>query len=237
MKAEPINPFASNEFDLDHPPRRVVSLVPSLTESLFDLGLGDKLVGVTDYCLYPAESLQALPHLGGTKNPRIAEILDLKPDLVLANQEENTSGTVRVLEQAGVEVWVTFPKTIREFLQVLHNLAAIFNSQPAYQRLDTLDRAVDLLESSREDLPGCRYFCPIWRDEAGAGRDWWMTFNRDTYSSDLLYWIGGVNVFAERIRRYPLEADLGEAPTIPPAHVTHGIQGSHRKKSREQTPS
>jgi iron complex transport system substrate-binding protein len=198
----------SNFITLDFIPRRVVSLVPSLTESLFDLGLGEAVVGITDYCIYPAESLKGLPRLGGTKNPRIAEILALKPDLVLANQEENTPGVVKALERAGEKVWVSFPKTIRDSMQVLHNLAAIFKSSEAYRRLDTLDRAVDLLESGRPDLSTYRYFCPIWRGVTKAGSIWWMTFNRDTYANNLLYWLGGENVFADRVRRFPLEADL-----------------------------
>lgn len=209
MQLEPDKPVAANDFVLNQPPRRVVSLVPSLTESLFDMGLGQALVGVTDYCIYPAEPLKGLAWVGGPKNPRILDILALNPDLVLANQEENTPQVVRALDQAGVQVWVSFPKTVREAMQVLHSLAGVFMSQPAALRLDTLDRAVEMLELSRNDQASIRYFCPIWRSATGKGQDWWMTFNKHTYTSDLLYWLGGENVFAQRARRYPLEADLG----------------------------
>ena len=95
----------------DHAPRRVVSLVPSLTESLFELGVGDTVVGVTDYCIHPAERLAGLPRLGGPKNPDIAAIAALQPDLVLANWEENTRQAVEALER-GVPVWVTLPLSV-----------------------------------------------------------------------------------------------------------------------------
>ena len=200
-----------NGYCLNRPPRRVVSLVPSLTESLFDLGLGETLVGITDYCLYPARPLLGLPHVGGPKNPRAADIIALAPDLILANQEENAPGVVKFLQQAGLQVWISFPKSVRESLQVLYCLADIFRSQAAVLRVDTLDLAVKMLESSRADLPSRRYFCPIWQDRSQSGQRWWMTFNKETYSSDLLYWLGGENVFADRQKRNPLEADLGQA--------------------------
>ena len=79
------------------PPRRMVSLVPSMTESLFDLGLGEHLCAVTDYCIHPVEAVRGLERIGGTKKPNIERILQLQPDLVLANQEENTRQAVEAL--------------------------------------------------------------------------------------------------------------------------------------------
>ena len=74
---------------LDHTPARIVSLVPSLTETLVTLGARGRLVGVTDYCIHPAEAIRDIPRVGGTKNPSITRILELSPDLVIANAEEN----------------------------------------------------------------------------------------------------------------------------------------------------
>ncbi len=79
---------------ISEPPQRVVSLVPSLTESLFDLGLGSNVVGITDYCVNPEQALKDLPRLGGPKNPRIDDILAMEPDLVLANMEENNRQSI-----------------------------------------------------------------------------------------------------------------------------------------------
>jgi ABC-type Fe3+-hydroxamate transport system substrate-binding protein len=191
------------------PPQRVVSLVPSMTESLFELGLGSALVGVTDYCIHPAEAVAGLPHLGGPKNPRVDEILALKPDLVLANWEENTRPTVEALEAAGVAVWVTFPQTVLESLEVLWKLVELFHSHEAGLRLRTLELTLDWAISSVDERRTVRYFCPIWQETTQSGQTWWMTFNRRTYPSDLLLLIGGENAFADRERRYPLRADLG----------------------------
>jgi ABC-type Fe3+-hydroxamate transport system substrate-binding protein len=191
------------------PPQRVVSLVPSMTESLFELGLGAALVGVTDYCAHPAEAVARLPRLGGPKNPRVEEILRLQPDLVLANWEENTRPAVEALEAAGVAVWVTFPRTVLESLDVLWKLAELFRSQEANIRLRTLELTLDWAISAVDERKVVRYFCPIWQEQTQSDQPWWMTFNRQTYPSDLLLLIGGENVFAERERRYPLRADLG----------------------------
>jgi len=199
-----------------HPPKRVVSLVPSLTESMFDLGLGSSVVGITDYCIHPADVVVNLPRLGGPKTPRISDILSLKPDLVLANWEENTRQAVEALETAGLSVWVSFPKTVRESLDVLWTLVGLFHDQVSAARLETLELTLEWATSSVIERTPLRYFCPIWYDQTIDGGEWWMTFNRHTYCHDLLSLLGCQNVFAERERRYPLEADLGLAQSQAP---------------------
>lgn len=98
---------------IDFVPQRVVSLVPSLTESLFELNLGGRVVGVTDYCIYP-ESAKALPKVGGTKNPDLEKIKALQPDLVMLNSEENRREDAEALQAAGIPIWVTQPETVRD---------------------------------------------------------------------------------------------------------------------------
>jgi len=193
------------------PPRQVVSLVPSLTESLFELGMGSSVVGITDFCIYPADSLGGITRLGGPKNPRVADIISLEPDLVLANWEENSRQTVEALEAAGIPVWVTFPKTVRQSVDVLWTLAGIYQSSLAAVRLETLEVALDWAETAVSGKRGIRYFCPIWHGDYSEGVPWWMTFNQDTYCNDILKVVGGDNIFAERLRHYPLSADLGIA--------------------------
>src|SRR5450759_1940486 len=95
-------------FETRHTPQRIVSLVPSWTEVLFAFGAGDRVVGVTDYCIYPAEGIAAKTKIGGTKNPRVDQILSLAPDLVIANIEENSQVDVAALEARGVPVFATF---------------------------------------------------------------------------------------------------------------------------------
>ncbi|MBO9326591.1 MAG: ABC transporter substrate-binding protein, partial [Roseiflexus sp.] len=83
--------------DVKHPPQRIVSLVPSLTEWLFTIGLGARVVAVTDYCIEPAAALAGVPRIRGTKNPDRARIVALQPDLVIADQEENRARDVQAL--------------------------------------------------------------------------------------------------------------------------------------------
>lgn len=200
--------------DTLEPPRRVVSLVPSMTESLFVLGFGDSVVGVTEYCIHPADKVAGLPKLGGTKNPDVSRIASLKPDLVLVNQEENTQAAVEALLAAGLRVWMTFPLTVDQALDDLRALLAIYHTDKPALHINSLQMALDWARAAAVDQPPVRYFCPIWQQ--GEELDmWWMTFNKNTYMDSLLAVFGGQNVFAEREKREPLEADLGRAEGQP----------------------
>jgi ABC-type Fe3+-hydroxamate transport system substrate-binding protein len=182
-------------------PLRIVSLVPSLTEALFALGLGSRVVGVTDYCVHPADGLAGVPRLGGTKNPDCEAIAALAPDLVIANHEENTERAVRRLREAGLDVWVTYPRTVRDGVAVMAELAGL-GAPPdlARRELSRLRTALERAEARVEERAGAapvRCFCPIWRDP-------WMTVGRETYAHDLLRLCGASNPFADRgDRRYP----------------------------------
>lgn len=104
---------------LPHAPRRVVSLVPSVTASLFDLGLGARLVGRTDACVYPAAGVAALPSVGGPIVPDMAAIQALQPDLVIASEDDNGRAVIAALQASGVPVWGTHPRTVRDALNLL----------------------------------------------------------------------------------------------------------------------
>src|SRR6516225_8782084 len=106
-------------------PKRVVSLVPSDTLNVAALGCAGALVGRTDYCELPEDVVAKLPSVGGTKNPRIDDIVALEPDLVLANQEENSRGDLEELAQRGVRVYVAFPRRVVDGLGHLAKLARI----------------------------------------------------------------------------------------------------------------
>jgi ABC-type Fe3+-hydroxamate transport system substrate-binding protein len=176
----------------------VVSLVPSLSEALVWLGLADHLVGVSDWCVHPADALAKLPKLGGTKTPSIARILALAPDLVIANHEENRRRDVERLEAAGVPVWVTYPRSVRDGVALLRELAELGAASGAKPELvDPLEAAVAAAEAARP-ARRTRIFCPIWKTP-------WMSVGGDTYAHDLLVLCGGENVFADRgDRRYPI---------------------------------
>ncbi len=196
---------------VDRPPQRVVSLVPSVTESLFDLTLGNRLIAITDYCVYPSDGVAHLPRIGGTKNPDIERIIELRPDLVIANQEENRKEDVEALQAANIPVWVTFPRTVADAFNLLWNIMDVFDEPVMVPRIRLIEQTMDWvwrISEKRVEDEVCRVFAPIWLDPL-------MTFNGDTYASDLLRICGGVNVFANRERQYPLRADLGQAGSMP----------------------
>ncbi|HET7010605.1 MAG TPA: helical backbone metal receptor [Anaerolineales bacterium] len=192
-------------------PQRVVSLVPSTTESLFDLGAGSSIVGVTDYCPLPAAAETSVPRVGGTKSPDVEAIVALRPDLVVANQEENSQSSVEALEARGMRVWVTFPRTAADAVQILWTLVELFRLPRAAPKVKTLEVTLEWASRAAGSGQAVRVFCPIWAGERGDSSLWWMTFNHETYAHDVLSVAGGINVFAGRPRRYPLEADLGQA--------------------------
>lgn len=183
---------------VEEPPQRVVSLIPSMTESLFDLNLGDRVVGVTKFCTRPADKLANLPRLGGPKDPDIQQIIDLQPDLVIMNQEENRKEDAEALEAAGVPIWVTFPKKVSDVFVMLWNIMYAFEETSMVPRVRLIEQTYDWVlgvNKENEDKP-CKVFVPIWLNPL-------MTINGDTYVHDLLRVCGGTNVFAGLDDRYP----------------------------------
>jgi ABC-type hemin transport system substrate-binding protein len=177
---------------------RIVSLIPSVTESLFCLGLGDRVVGITDWCIHPRDRVSGLPRVGGTKNPSVRQILELEPDLVIASREENRKRTVVALRAAGVDVWVIDPRTVLDGVALLCELAELGATAEAVESVvRPVEEAVRAAEEQRP-AHGLRVFCPIWKKP-------WMAVGGDTYASSLLELCGGANVFADRgDRRYPI---------------------------------
>src|SRR5438445_3651899 len=185
------------------PPRRIVSLVPSETQSVLALGAGDRLVGRTRYCDAP----ESVPLVGGTKDVDVEAVARLRPELILANQEENSRVHLEQLAQLGLPLFVSFPKTVAEGLAHLGRLAKVLEVDAR----DLLRRgygAVQEAEAALGKRGMLRAFVPIWMDPL-------MTVNGQTYLSDALRLGGGENVFAERQRLYPLAADLGQAVPLP----------------------
>jgi ABC-type Fe3+-hydroxamate transport system substrate-binding protein len=190
------------ELRIERPPSRIVSLVPSETESVAALGGLARLVGRTEYCEEPAGAIEAVPTVGGTKKIDVRAVLALHPDLVLANKEENSRRDVEALMAAGLPVHVSFPCTVEETFSYLGSLVRLLHAPESVER-SVKDAAASLARDGDSDyiVP---VFVPIWREP-------WMTFDARTYASDLLARAGGANVFAERARRFPLAADLDGA--------------------------
>jgi ABC-type Fe3+-hydroxamate transport system substrate-binding protein len=183
-------------------PQRVVSLYPSSTDSIVQLGLGSLLVGVTDYCQLPKE-YTGVQRIGGPKDARFTDILSLKPEMVIANREENSGDLVREMQEAGLVVWITYPRTIRDVIRDLTSLADLYASETIHQSVVWLERAVNWLQASRPEET-VSIFCPIWREGPAMQPREWMTIGRDTYADDLLRLCGAENVFSDRgPERYP----------------------------------
>jgi ABC-type Fe3+-hydroxamate transport system substrate-binding protein len=174
---------------LPRPPRRIVSLVPSLTEALA-VTVPERLVGATDWCTHPP-GLE-VTRVRGTKNPDRAAITALAPDLVVANQEENRKLDVDRLRAAGVPVWVTVIESLDEALRSMRRLFTdvLTVGEPGW--LSTAAR-----EWSRPvPAPPVRVVVPIWRDP-------WMVVGSRTFTGDLLTRLGLLNVFGTSDVRYP----------------------------------
>ncbi len=197
------------------PPQRVVSLVPSDTYSLIRLGARGRLVGRTRYCIAPAGEVEDIEIVGGTKDVDVKRVIELEPDLVIANQEENARPQMERLEAAGIPVLVSFPRRVAQGIAHLARLALALGIQKepvAHALVASAYHGHHEAERTRSDRPLVRAFVPIWMDPL-------MTVNASTFISDMLELVGAQNVFGERVRRYPLAADLGKAEPLPAERV------------------
>lgn len=190
-------------------PQRVLSLVPSTTESVVALVGSERLVGCTRYCTEPRESLLAVARVGGTKNPQREAIVRLQPDLVLGNAEENRGEDLHWLA-ARVPVLVQTPTTVVESLACLRELSAVLQAAPSASALCAdFAASIDALQCRR--TAPLRVLYLIWRKP-------WMSVNHTTYIHDALRLAGADNVVVDASVRYP-EIDLDEVRALAPAAV------------------
>jgi ABC-type Fe3+-hydroxamate transport system substrate-binding protein len=172
--------------------RRVVSLVPSLTEAVASTEPG-LLVGATEWCTHPPDL--AAERIGGTKNPDVTRIIALGPDLVLANEEENRVPDLDALRAAGLPVWVTEVRTVD---QALTSLDRLLTQACVLPRPEWLDRAAEAWTAEKTVDAGesVSAVVPIWRRP-------WMVLGRDTFAGDVLRRLGVRHVFDDHPQRYP----------------------------------
>ncbi|MFE3450543.1 helical backbone metal receptor [Nonomuraea sp. NPDC059194] len=193
---------------------RIVSLVPSLTESVAATG---KLVGATDWCSHPADL--DVTRVRGTKNPDLDRIVALEPDVVLANAEENREADLQALRQAGLAVWVTRIETVEAAFTSLARMFehACRSPEPAW-----LGRARQAWDFPEPEVRRTAII-PIWRRP-------WMVVGRDTFTGDVLRRLGVDNLYADHAERYPKipldelvaqDADLVVLPDEPYAFNEH----------------
>ena len=167
---------------------RIVSLCPSITETLVALGLREMLVGVTRYCIHPSESLVGIPRVGGTKNPDLEMIRSLRPDLVFANAEENRRADVEALS-AEFRVDVSHPRDLSDAAELTRRLGRLTGrggeGEAWAHRIE--ERLAAVRSVSR---PPFRFAYLVWKDP-------WMLAGRGTYIDGLLSAFAGVNVAPE----------------------------------------
>ena len=185
-------------------PARIVSLVPSLTELLFWLGAGDRVVGRTKFCTEPAGDVEGVPALGGTKNPDVAAIIALRPDLVVANKEENRREDVEALEAAGLRVLLTDPNTVTEAIEMVLILGGVVGAK---EKADVLALDTALALAAVEQGEPAPVYVGVWHHPM-------MGLGGESYGHSLIEACGGRNVLGAR-PRYP-QTSIDELCSLAP---------------------
>ncbi len=187
---------------------RLVSLCPSMTETLFEIGAGASVVGATKFCVEP-RPMPGVVRVGGTKDPSVERILALEPTLVFANREENRLEDVVALEAARVTVHTSMPRRAEEVPALIRDVGgAVACERGAEVAAAAVERALEAVRASARGLEPCRFLVLVWRRP-------WIAASADTFLSNLLAEAGGVNVIEASASRYP-EVTAGEVASLAP---------------------
>jgi ABC-type Fe3+-hydroxamate transport system substrate-binding protein len=174
-------------------PVRIVSLVPSTTETLFELGAGDRVVGVTRFCVHPQEAREKAQVVGGTKNPSVPKTLALRPDLILANQEENRREDIERLRES-TDVFLAFPRSVSDACSDILTVGGLVGEE---ERASALVREIEAaLREVRSQARAFRYLYLIWRKP-------YMVAGPGTFVDALLAEAGGIDAAPTGRGRYP----------------------------------
>jgi ABC-type Fe3+-hydroxamate transport system substrate-binding protein len=174
------------------PPQRIVSLVPSQTELLFDLGLGEKVVGITKFCTHPNSWFRTKTRIGGTKTVDFTRIAALAPDLILGNKEENDRHQIEELT-AHFPVWMSDISTLEHALDMITEIGKLTDS--AVRAAKISEQILTVFSEIKPVFPTKRVAYFIWRKP-------YMVAGGDTFIQNMLEKVGFLNVFAEKLR-YP----------------------------------
>jgi ABC-type Fe3+-hydroxamate transport system substrate-binding protein len=176
---------------IPRPPQRIISLVPSQTELLFDLGLDERIVGITKFCIHPREQVKGKTIVGGTKNFHMNVIRDLQPDLIIGNKEENYQEGIRELQQH-YPVWMSDMANLEEALAMMAEIGRITAASRRATALIQIIRREFRILAPADPIPAA-YF--IWKEP-------YMTVGQGTFIQDMLGKAGFANVF-QSLSRYP----------------------------------
>jgi len=189
-------------------PRRIISLVPSQTELLFDLGLDEEVVGITKFCVHPAEKWRSKPRVGGTKQVNFEKIAALNPDLILANKEENDRSQIEQL-QAHYPVWTSDVVQIDDALAMIKSVGVLTGTAEKAAALAT-QLSIAIQSSIASPKPSIQVAYLIWRKP-------WMAVANGTFIDSMLAVGGFSNIFAAKTR-YP-EITLEELAAAKPQAI------------------
>ncbi|HKX28401.1 MAG TPA: cobalamin-binding protein [Blastocatellia bacterium] len=203
-----------------HHPQRIISLAPSVTETLFALGLADRIVGVTTYCDYP-EGAKAKEKIGDTLRPDLERILALKPDLVVITTASQLETMMHKLDQLAIPVYVTNPRTVHETVVAIRDLGEVTGAiKEGAEIADAMAARVNQIENLLKSGPRPRVFYVLQNDPL-------ITAGRNTFINDLINLAGGQSISGEETADYPQfsrETVVARAPEVIVAPSSHGTQ-------------
>lgn len=180
--------------ELNSPPTRIISLVPSQTELLAYLNLDQEVIGITKFCIHPTSWYRSKPRIGGTKQINFDKLKALQPDLIIGNKEENDRAQIEQLEQHW-PVWMSDITTLEQAMDMIKSIGQLTNRETQTDQLiEAIQSGFNTLEAT--NLPSKRVVYFIWKDP-------WMAAGRNTFIDDMLQRIGFENVFAHNWSRYP----------------------------------
>ncbi len=204
---------------LSHEVHRIVSLVPSLTETLADMGMADRIRGVTKFCVHPNGLQKRVKLIGGTKNPRIEEIISLKPDLIVANKEENRLEDIQILQQH-TQVYVSEVKTFSDIIGFINDMNTIIPTQKGQKLAEKLQK---LKKPGNQTIISVCYL--IWKEP-------YMSVGYDTFIHCMLDRYGLKNIFRHQIR-YP-ETSIEEIKRLQPQVILLSSEPYPFKESHQR---
>ena len=208
---------------------RIISLVPSTTETLFSLGLGDRVIGCTRFCVHPQPLVHSITKIGGTKDINIDRILELQPDLVIGNAEENTKEIFENLQKYNVPLYVAFPQTVSDALQDLLRMGDLLGVS---KHSIKIHYQIIQAKKSLPPYPDFTFAYLIWRKP-------WMAITDACFISDMITQFGGQNIFefSKAHTRYPeisLE-ELKEADVVFLSSEPYPFQKKHVDELHQST--
>jgi ABC-type Fe3+-hydroxamate transport system substrate-binding protein len=183
-------------------PRRIVCLCPSITEALFAIGAGPRVVGVTEYCVHPREAVEALPKVGGSKLPDLDALFALRPDLVVMNEEENRIEDHDEIAARGIPIHDTFPKKVIDTAAMMRGLGRAVGCETEAENVASAVEAA-VADAKNAEAKNAAAGKPKIRAVALVWMRPFMAVNGDTFMHDMMELAGFANVCGSRPERYP----------------------------------